>query len=250
MNRMTAWLKKQSAERPVRVFFALTYLFAWLLWLAAGLIGDADRTFFRHLCTFAAFAPAFAAVLTLLLRAGLAGEAQPRLRWDVLLGGWLVTGILYFVALPYASATPVEASIPGWIMRGLMWLGPAWVAAWATQRVAGDAPPAAARRRGLHRAGLVRAGRAGAARAHPGGEPAGPGGWAVGAGRRDPRGVVAGGAHGGADLRVPAVVRRRVERGTGLARIRPAPAAKALFPVGRHAHPGGADRIVVCCPCT
>ncbi|MBN1372680.1 MAG: CPBP family intramembrane metalloprotease [Anaerolineaceae bacterium] len=132
MNNFLAWLKKQSAQRPVGVFFGLTYLLAWLLWLIAGLVGDADRTFFRHLCTFAAFAPAFAAVLTLLLRAGQAGEAQPRLRWDVLLGGWLVTGILYFVALPYASATPVEASIPGWIARGLMWLGPAWVAAWAT----------------------------------------------------------------------------------------------------------------------
>jgi len=131
MNNWMAWLKKQSAERPVWVFFALTYLLAWLLWLIAGLVGTADRTFFRHLCTFAAFAPAFAAVLTLLLRAGQSGEAQPRLRWDVLLGGWLVTGILYFVALPYASATPVEASVPGWIARGLMWLGPAWVAAWA-----------------------------------------------------------------------------------------------------------------------
>lgn len=112
-------LKKIAINAPLPTFFGLAFLFSWILWFVPRVIPVQDPLIFRHLVAIGAFGPSLAALALTLIK-----EGVPR-QWDNALYAWLVAGLLYLVCLPYASSLPSQTGPAGWILRGILWAGPA-----------------------------------------------------------------------------------------------------------------------------
>lgn len=114
-----------ARRSPLAAFLLFSTGISWLVWLAAAPSASQDPAAFRHLVAAGVFAPSALALLISLVLP----ETRKDFRWDIFVAGTLVSGLLYFLCLPYASTLPSGNSSLGWAYRLALWALPAFLAA-------------------------------------------------------------------------------------------------------------------------